>query len=195
MIVTEPGLYWLQVSDDYGCTASDTLFVLRDSLTVSFEVTNENLPGGQNGSIELFVSGGLKPYCILWDDGSTGNFIGNLSEGTYNVVVSDSVGCEISHEIDVARIYVSSVLDIHIFPNPMGDLSRIVYSLPRNTWMEIALFDIAGRKIQILFSGMNREGKYEIEWASDQVEDGVYYIRIQTSKGSVSRKLIIAHDE
>ena len=194
MIVTEPGLYWLEVIDDYGCTAIDTILVLRDSLTVSYEVTDECLPGGQNGSIVLFISGGFKPYGILWEDGSTGNIIGDLSEGTYGVVVSDSVACTISMEIDVAKIYASGILDIQIFPNPVGDLSRVVYSLPRNTWMEIALFDIAGRKVEILFSGMNREGKYEIEWASDQVADGVYYIRIQTSGGSISRRIIIAHD-
>jgi len=194
ILVSEPGLYWLQVSDEYGCTAVDTLLILRDSLMVFYMVSDESLPGEQDGSIELVVSGGVQPYSMLWEDGLTGNFIGSLSEGSYNVVVSDSAGCSVFLEIDVARIYASGILDIQIFPNPMGEMSRIVYSLPSNTWMEIALFDVAGRKLQIIFSRMNKEGKYELEWDPRQLEDGVYYIRIQTNKGSVSRKLIIAHD-
>lgn len=194
VFVTEPGLYSLQVSDEFGCIASDTIIVLRDSLSVLYKVTDERMPEGQNGSIELNVSGGINPYSILWENGSTGDFIGGLTEGTYSVVVSDSADCTITKQINVAKTYTSGILDIQIFPNPMRDLSRIVYSLPLNTWMEIALYDITGRKLQILYSGMNRKGKYEMEWESGQIEDGVYYIRIQTSEGSVSTRIIIAHD-
>ena len=192
--VTEPGVYWLRVSDDYGCIAIDSLKLVIDSLTVLYDVTDECMPEGKNGSIELFVSGGIKPIDILWEDGSTGNFIGDLSEGTYNVEVSDSAGCAITRQINVGKTYASGILDIQVFPNPMSDLSQIVYSIPNNTWMEIALYDIAGRKLQILYSGMNRKGKYELEWETGQIENGVYYIRIQTNEGSVSRRIVIAHD-
>ncbi len=194
LVVTEPGLYWLQVSDDYGCIAIDSIKLVIDSLTVLYEVTDECMPEGKNGSIELFVSGGLKPFGILWENGSTGVFIGGLSEGTYNVVVTDSVGCTFIRQIDVDKTYASGILDIQISPNPISDLSQIVYSLPLNAWMEIALYDLAGRKLQILYSGMNRKGKYELGWESGQIDNGIYYIRIQTNEGSVSRRIVIAHD-
>ena len=49
--------------------------------------------GANNGSINLNISGGATPYTINWSNGSSTQNITNLSSGTYNVTVTDDLGC------------------------------------------------------------------------------------------------------
>jgi len=46
-----------------------------------------------DGSITVSVSGGTVPYIYNWDNGSSGNAISGLEEGTYTVTVTDANGC------------------------------------------------------------------------------------------------------
>jgi gliding motility-associated-like protein len=50
-------------------------------------------PNASDGSLQLFVNGGVTPYHYAWDNGSTSNNLSNLSAGQYSVTVTDSNGC------------------------------------------------------------------------------------------------------
>jgi len=54
---------------------------------------NQQPGGGQQGEIEIFISGGVLPYNILWSDGFTGAINNGLVAGTYDVTVTDANGC------------------------------------------------------------------------------------------------------
>lgn len=61
-----------------------------EPLSLSIEVVNVSSQGGTNGSIDLTVEGGKRPYTFEWSNGSTNEDVANLSEGTYTVTVTDS---------------------------------------------------------------------------------------------------------
>jgi hypothetical protein len=88
----------------------------------------------------------------------------------------------------------SIILDIYNFPNPMEDLTHIVYSLPENTSLEISLFDMTGKLVFVLYRGQNRKGIYEFDWNAGNLQNGVYYLRIQTPDGLVSKKIMISRN-
>lgn len=53
--------------------------------------------GAPNGSASILVSGGVAPYSFAWSDGGTNApSRTNLLPGTYSVVVSDSLGAEVT---------------------------------------------------------------------------------------------------
>ncbi len=56
---------------------------------------NVSCPNDSDGSIGLNVSGGILPVNVLWSNGVTGYFIQNLSAGTYNVTLTDNLGCSL----------------------------------------------------------------------------------------------------
>ena len=49
--------------------------------------------GGNNGAINLAVSGGTAPYTYDWSTGATTQNISGLASGSYTVTVTDANGC------------------------------------------------------------------------------------------------------
>jgi uncharacterized protein (UPF0333 family) len=49
--------------------------------------------GSSTGSIDISVSGGQIPYTYLWSNGATTQDLTNLSDGTYQVTVTDGKSC------------------------------------------------------------------------------------------------------
>ena len=89
-----PGFYNIILTDVNNCSASQifTLGGNEISLTID-EVINANC-GIANGSIAVSSAGGVAP--ILYDLGNgptTNATFSNLAGGTYNITVTDAIGC------------------------------------------------------------------------------------------------------
>jgi hypothetical protein len=89
------GTYTVTVTDANGCTASRTYVVQQPVSSVLLSATAFNIrcPGGQDGSINLFVAGGTPPYTYLWNTGATTLSLTGLPAGGYTAVATDSRGC------------------------------------------------------------------------------------------------------
>jgi uncharacterized repeat protein (TIGR01451 family) len=89
------GTYVGMVTDINGCSGSFS-FVVTSNNTTNFTVTdssqNESGFGLQNGYIDLTVSGPNPPYTFQWSNGAVTEDIYSLSGGSYNVVITDSLG-------------------------------------------------------------------------------------------------------
>ncbi len=94
-----PGEYSVTVTDKAGCTATATGIVKdKPELKISCDFEDPVCTGDENGSIEVFVSGGTAPYSYLWNTGDTTSSISGLGTGTYSVTVTDANGCTIEKE-------------------------------------------------------------------------------------------------
>ena len=92
--------YQYEVVDDNGCVKSDSLAILQSPDLVSF-ITGENILcyGGDNGSIDLTVNGGIGNYSFLWSNLGVTEDLNGLTAGFYQVDVIDSLGCTLSDSI------------------------------------------------------------------------------------------------
>lgn len=82
------GLYTVTVTDNNGCSGTRSIAVAAPQpLSVLTNVDNDNQWAG------LSVSGGTSPYGYLWPDGGTSASRSGLSEGTYEVTVTDTKNC------------------------------------------------------------------------------------------------------
>ncbi|MCL2027780.1 MAG: T9SS type A sorting domain-containing protein [Bacteroidales bacterium] len=88
------GEYHLEVVDSLNVTANFSIRIDEPTaLMISANVTQPQCPNPNNGQIQLFVSGGIPSYQYLWcTDDQTAQLHG-LSDGTYDVVISDANGC------------------------------------------------------------------------------------------------------
>lgn len=88
------GTYTVTVTDATSCTANASITITEPSpLVVTGVASNSNCNGGDNGSIDLTVSGGSAPYSYLWSNGMTSQDITALAPGNYSVTVSDNNTC------------------------------------------------------------------------------------------------------
>lgn len=90
------GTYTVTVTDSNGCTTTTTKTLTSPSdISISAVVINNvSCSGGSNGSVILSVSGGTPGYVYTWNPTvSTSVVASGLSNGTYDVTVTDSKGC------------------------------------------------------------------------------------------------------
>ena len=77
------------------------------------------------------------------------------------------------------------------YPNPFDQETTIEYRIADAGQVELKVFDLAGREIVDLESGVREPGGFERLWdgrdaAGDEIPAGVYVIRLETSNGTSS---------
>lgn len=88
------GAYDVTVTNAYGCAAADTVQVnVAPSISATTTATPVTCNGLGNGSVSLNVTGGTPGLTYLWSNGATTQNLTNLGPGTYNVTVTDALGC------------------------------------------------------------------------------------------------------
>ena len=94
-----PGTYDVTVSDVDGC-AVDLSFDITEpfELLVSGDPTPITCNSADDGAVDLTVAGGEAPYDIAWTGpegfAATSEDISGLAPGTYEVTVTDNLGCQ-----------------------------------------------------------------------------------------------------
>jgi hypothetical protein len=100
------GTYTVTVTDAAGQSYTSSYTIIEPSeLTATYTVTNVTTSGGNDGAIDLIVSGGVPPYLYYWSTSPTQTTenISNLIAGTYAVWIVDVNNCYIGVDIDVVE--------------------------------------------------------------------------------------------
>lgn len=77
------------------------------------------------------------------------------------------------------------------YPDPFNASTTIQYNLPQNSSVTLEIFDILGRRIELLFSGYQTTGTHSIVWNADGESSGVYFYRIETGDYLETKKMIL----
>jgi gliding motility-associated-like protein len=91
-----PGTYSVTVKDANGCTGGTSVTISQPTaVNTTVSVTPITCNGGTNGSATVTATGGVGPYSSSWNTTpvQTGTVVTNLSEGAYQVTVTDANGC------------------------------------------------------------------------------------------------------
>jgi len=105
------GKYRVEVTDNNNCSVSQEFSITQnDSISISFDVSDASCPNSENGSITAKVLGGVKPYKYIWNDFLEGENISNLNSGEYRLLLTDSVGCEVTKKVIVSHIIDNCLL-------------------------------------------------------------------------------------
>ena len=109
------GTYEVIVTDSNSCQDSiDVIITEPPLLTVAATSTDLLCNGVCDGTASAAVSGGTSPYTYQWDDpaGQTTAIADSLCAGTYQVVVTDTNGCQDSATVIINQPPVLSTLII-----------------------------------------------------------------------------------
>ena len=68
--------------------------------------------------------------------------------------------------------------------------------LPVATWVDAAVFDITGRRVAGIASGVFDQGRHSLQWdglspSGAPAVSGVYYLRVATAAKTLSRTFVV----
>lgn len=76
-------------------------------------------------------------------------------------------------------------------PNPFAAQTVIPYELIRSSNVCIQVFDLNGRAVATLFNGHQSAGEYSVTWDAAGIPAGIYFYRLQTNEGVLTKKCIL----
>lgn len=77
------------------------------------------------------------------------------------------------------------------YPNPFNPSTIIEYELPKNSQVQIKIFDLLGREVKSLVNEEKPAGKYKIEFNSVNLSSGIYLYQLQTKDFKQTRKFTL----
>ncbi|MDP8206668.1 MAG: T9SS type A sorting domain-containing protein [Candidatus Electryonea clarkiae] len=80
---------------------------------------------------------------------------------------------------------------IEIYPNPFNSNARIVFEMHKRGSISLNVYDVLGRNIITLAQGMKEAGRHEIAFNADDFASGIYFVKLDNGKTSVTRKIAL----
>jgi len=77
------------------------------------------------------------------------------------------------------------------YPNPFNASTMIRYILPKESPVELAIYDIAGQLIERLVDSHQPSGVHEIQWNAGSYPSGIYFCRLRSGAVQKSIKIML----
>ncbi len=122
------GSYTCMITDDNGCTLSITEMVNEPAsgIAATTTITNVSCNGGNDGAVDVTVTGGTPPYGYLWNNGFIGQDLVSIGAGPYSCAITDANGCTFALSVTIGEptplLSSMIVTDVDCF----GDLTGTV---------------------------------------------------------------------
>lgn len=184
------GNYSITITDNSGCSGVVNVDI-NEPTALSSTYTSQDEVNGNDGNINISVSGGTSPYSYSWSGpngfSSTQEDPDGLESGDYVVTITDNNGCTYQ-----TSIFVDSQLGIlengfafTIYPNPTNGTFNIDF-LNFEELVEIRVVDVTGRVILTKELSENTHHQLDISTASS----GAYFITLKCAEYQLTRQII-----
>ena len=181
------GSYTVEVMDQNGCSSIHPVEVLSSGLLdVAFEVVNESC--GSNGEFIITVKNGTPGYTVIWTGTQNGQMVSDqnefkitgLTEGSYQVVITDANNCSITNNLKVEQddgVVISTLPVNGICGNPGSVTINISGGFPSYT---------------VIWSGPTSGSKTEISNTTsiDGLLNGLYQITVKDALDCIASETI-----
>jgi hypothetical protein len=77
------------------------------------------------------------------------------------------------------------------YPNPFNPSTNIEFSLPQTSEIELAVYDVLGRRVATLIDGKRQAGSYSVNFDAGNLSSGVYLYRLKTAEVTKTRKMLL----
>ncbi|RUA34759.1 MAG: hypothetical protein DSY77_04150, partial [Bacteroidetes bacterium] len=96
------GEYLVTIYDNFVCSDQASITITApDTLSAEYLTEKPNCYATSDGQVTLSISGGIPPYTVEWEDGSTLKRRFDLASGNYEVFISDNNNCSLIKNINV----------------------------------------------------------------------------------------------
>ncbi len=194
---------WSEWSEEQIFTASDNLTAYSDFLA---NITTGEAP------LSIVFTDLSYPAASFWtwdfdNDGSEDSDIQD-PEFTYNFPGFYTVKLATDNGIEIKDLYINvedntvEIIEnknndiLRVNPNPCVDKTNIEFHLEQNELTSITILDNTGKVVKKICNRNLQSGKHNLEWLLDSesgniVASGKYFVKMETSKTSEVKKIIV----
>ena len=99
------------------------------------------------------------------------------------------------------NLFITSVEDLNknnseqldIYPNPALQSAKANFITTTNSYCNLSIYDLTGRKVQEIFNGWLDAGEQTFEIKSNQLKAGIYFVKLEINDQVRTSKLVISH--
>jgi photosystem II stability/assembly factor-like uncharacterized protein len=77
------------------------------------------------------------------------------------------------------------------YPNPFNPTTTIKYTIHKNGFVTIKVFNLLGQEVTVLVNKEQKAGNYNIEFNASNLASGVYLYEIQAGNYSLTKKMVL----
>ena len=154
------------------------VFLGAGEYSMSFDLVQDTLPVSTYARFRLSTQAGLDHFGPAPD--------GEVED--YQITISRSTN--VGESQDGESIPKDFKL-MQNFPNPFNPETRLIYDIPENAHVRIAVYNIYGQKVAELIDSMQNAGSYQITWDAGDFPSGTYIIRMQAGEFVQMRKCVL----
>jgi hypothetical protein len=104
----------------------------------------------------------------------------NTAKNRFNVIGIEQISTIVPEKFALYQNY----------PNPFNPSTTIKFDLAKRDDVKIKIFDIIGREVVILHSGMLDAGRYKVNFDATNLSSGVYFYRLESTNFTDVKKMI-----
>ncbi len=102
-------------------------------------------------------------------------------DGSYKYSNEVSVGVNLPLQFSLNQNY----------PNPFNPSTTIEYSIPKNGFVSLKIYNALGQQVASLVNGMVKEGTHKLTFDASNLSSGVYYYRIESGNNIQVKKMML----
>jgi hypothetical protein len=77
------------------------------------------------------------------------------------------------------------------YPNPFNPNTTIEIQLPESGYISLDVFNSLGERVNRIFNGYIDSGSHKFNFNASGLNSGVYFYRLHTNKGMLTRKMTL----
>ncbi len=77
------------------------------------------------------------------------------------------------------------------YPNPFNPVTNITFSLPKQDFVTLKVYNVLGKEVAVLANGVKASGIYNITFDASSLSSGVYFYKLETSSFSDVKRLVV----
>lgn len=152
--------------------------------------------------LEKFINlQGVKyPVKIEWDIKDRNQYILENSENT-QVVMTEKGSYALTNSSDSKLSIKMSTNDPKLipyeyslhqnYPNPFNSITKISFSIPKDEFVTLKIYNVLGIEIATLVNGYKLAGKYELSWDATDVPSGIYLAKLSSGNFKSIKKMLL----
>jgi hypothetical protein len=144
-------------------------------------------------SSHAITPGLSQPFAVWYNNPDPNSF--TVEVGTYS---NSGTACSNTQTLACPMNGVSSSgvpqsLDVSVVPNPMSQQADISLTIGTFDRVQMTLMDVLGRTAKTVVNGTIAAGDHDYMLDVSQLPPGTYYLRVETSGATLTKKLVVEH--